>query len=259
MDATDSSLQGNKTGSIRHWWGQSVRSAGGVGTGSGFDAARDDGVRADGVRSGRSVEHEARSPECGVRNAVSGRPSREPPGRPAPSSSRCAFCTRGVHFALENDGWNCTFECEVHVSASGAPGGRRRDPCCPSRGPQRRRLSKSVAKARIEPERRKRNVDIPRFRPRPIPVRGAFATDLDTTSPRAVPGAPPAPLRARLPPSPRRSGPRDRRSRRERLIPIPGFFYPMVLRRIRGSVRVVVLEVVGTAVVPPCSESILGG
>ena len=24
-----------------------------------------------------------------------------------------------VHFALENDGWNCTFECEVHVSASG--------------------------------------------------------------------------------------------------------------------------------------------
>ena len=25
---------------------------------------------------------------------------------------------RDVHFALENDGWNCTFECEVHVSAS---------------------------------------------------------------------------------------------------------------------------------------------
>ena len=155
MDATDSSLQGNKTGSIRHWWGQSVRSAGGVGTGSGSDAARDDGVRVDGVRGGRSVEHEARPPGCGVRNAVSGRPSREPPGRPAPSSSRCAFCTRGVHFALENDGWNCTFECEVHVSASGAPRGRRRDPCCPSRGPQRRRLFKSVAKARIEPERRK--------------------------------------------------------------------------------------------------------
>ena len=112
-------------------------------------------MRVDGVRNGRSVEHEARSPECGVRNAVSGRPSREPPGRPAPSSPRCAFCTRGVHFALENDGWNCTFECEVHVSASGAPGGRRRDPCRPSRGPQRRRLSKSVAKAPIAPERRK--------------------------------------------------------------------------------------------------------
>ena len=153
MDATDSSLQDNKTGSIRHWWGQSVRSAGGVGTGSGSDAARDDGVRVDGVRGGRSVEHEARPSEYGVRNAVSGRPSREPPGRPAPSSSRCAFCVRGVHFALENDGWNCTFECEVHVSASGAPGGRRRDPCRPSRGPQRRCLSKSVANARIEPER----------------------------------------------------------------------------------------------------------
>ena len=254
MDATDSSLQGNKTGSIRHWWGQSVRSAGGVGTGSGSDAAR-----VDGVRGGRSVEHEARPPGCGVRNAVSGRPSREPPGRPAPSSSRCAFCARGVHFALENDGWNCTFECEVHVSASGAPRGRRRDPCCPSRWPQRRRLSKSVAKAQIEPERRKRNVAIPCFFSPSIPLQDAFATDLDTTSPRAVPGAPPAPLRARLPPSPRRSGPRGRRSRRERLIPIPGFFYPMVLRRIRGSVRVVVLEVVGTAVVPPCSESTLGG
>ena len=33
---------------------------------------------------------------------------------------------RDVHFALENDGWNCTFECEVHVSASeGARRGRR--------------------------------------------------------------------------------------------------------------------------------------
>ena len=75
---------------------------------------------------------------------------------PSPRSARTAtgpLLRRDVHFALENDGWNCTFECEVHVSASGAPGGRRRDPCRPSRGPQRRRLSKSVAKARIEPER----------------------------------------------------------------------------------------------------------
>ena len=31
--------------------------------------------------------------------------------------SRGAFCTRDVHFALENDGWNCTLECKVHVSA----------------------------------------------------------------------------------------------------------------------------------------------
>ena len=34
---------------------------------------------------------------------------------------------REVHFALENDGWSCTFECEVHISAPGAVrGGRRR-------------------------------------------------------------------------------------------------------------------------------------
>ena len=25
---------------------------------------------------------------------------------------------REVHFALENDGWNCPLECEVHVWAS---------------------------------------------------------------------------------------------------------------------------------------------
>ena len=36
------------------------------------------------------------------------------PARPAPGR-------RDVHSALENDGWNCTFECEVHVSASGTP------------------------------------------------------------------------------------------------------------------------------------------
>ena len=41
--------------------------------------------------------------------------------RPASSPSRCAFCTRDVRFALENDGWNCTFECEVHLSAPEAP------------------------------------------------------------------------------------------------------------------------------------------
>jgi len=33
--------------------------------------------------------------------------------------SRGAFRPRDVRFALENDGWNCTFECEVHVSAPG--------------------------------------------------------------------------------------------------------------------------------------------
>mgnify|MGYP001670793533 CR=1 FL=1 len=103
---------------------------------------------------------------------------------------------REVHFALENDGWNCTFECEVHVSAPGGPGGRRRGPHRPSRGPWRHRLSKSVAKARIAPERRRRIVDIPRFLSRPIPARGAFATDLDTPPPRTTTGTPPAPPRA---------------------------------------------------------------
>ena len=58
------------------------------------------------------------------------------------------------------------------------------------------RLSKSVAKARIGPKRRKRNVDIPRFFSRPIPARSAFATDLDTSPPQTVPEAPPAPPRA---------------------------------------------------------------
>ena len=56
-------------------------------------------------------------------------------------------------------------------------------------------LSKSVAKAPIASERRRRIVDIPRFFSRPIPARGAFATDLDTPPPRLVPGAPRAPPR----------------------------------------------------------------
>ena len=78
----------------------------------------------------------------------------------------------------------------------GASRGRRRDPCRPSRGPWRRGLSKSVAKAPIAPGRRRRIVDIPRFLSRPIPVRGAFATDLDTPPTRTVTGVPPAPPRA---------------------------------------------------------------
>ena len=90
MDATDSSRQGNKTGSIRHWWGQSVRSAGGAGASPGSDGVRINGVRGDGVRingvrgdgvrGDRSVEHEERRPE---RYPVAG-PSRRP-SAPAPS------------------------------------------------------------------------------------------------------------------------------------------------------------------------------
>ena len=67
---------------------------------------------------------------------------------------------------------------------------RGRRPC---RGPRRRRLSKSVAKARIAPEHRKRIVGISRFSSRPIPPRSAFATDSDTLPPRPASGAPRAP------------------------------------------------------------------
>ena len=78
-----------------------------------------------------------------------------------------------------------------------APGGRSRGPARPigmppwsssgsrrpSRGPQRRGLSKSVAKARVEPRCTRKNVDIPHFLPWSIPARSAFATDLDTPRP----------------------------------------------------------------------------
>ena len=155
-------------------------------------------------------------------------------------SSRGAFCSRGVHFALERALLTAPLEGEMHRSSAkctprhpgvgagpvqersdrrgravraGArvqsvqpqalePGGRR-----PCRGPRRRRLSESVAKTPIEPGRARRIVDIPRFCSPPIPPRDAFATDSDTTPPRTAPGAPPAPPRARPAPSPRRSRP----------------------------------------------------
>ena len=89
------------------------------------------------------------------------------------------------------------------------------------RGPRRRRLSKSVAKAWISPGRRRRNVDIPRFCSRPIPTRGAFVADLDKPPPRTVPGVPPAPPRSHGSRGPRgrhrrsglRAGPSGRRCR----------------------------------------------
>ena len=49
------------------------------------------------------------------------------------------------------------------------------------------RLSKSVAKARIAPECRRRIVGVPRFFSPPIPARGAFATDLDVENVSACP------------------------------------------------------------------------
>ena len=80
----------------------------------------------------------------------------------------------------------------------GARHGRRpADGAPPPKASRRRRLSKSVAKARIEPEHRKRMVDIPHLCSPPIPVWGAFATDSDTLPPQAASGVPLAPLRAR--------------------------------------------------------------
>ena len=80
----------------------------------------------------------------------------------------------------------------------------------PRRGALVAQLSKSVAKARIEPGRARRNVDIPRFFSWPIPSRGAFATDLDTLPPRIVSKAPPTPSRQGIHPGAHR----DRRRRR---------------------------------------------
>ena len=56
-------------------------------------------------------------------------------------------------------------------------------------------LSKSATKTPIEPERARRNVDIPRLCSPPIPAVSAFVADLDTPSPRTIPPAPPAPPR----------------------------------------------------------------
>ena len=116
-------------------------------------------------------------------------------------SRRRPLPRRDVHFALENNGWNCTFECEAHVSASGSAR-RGRSPArgAPPGDPRRRKLSRSVAKAPIAPECTERIVDIPRFCSTPIPPRDAFATDLDTPPPRSVPGAPPVSPHARPPP-----------------------------------------------------------
>ena len=103
--------------------------------------------------------------------------------------SRRAFCLREQRLELHS---------RVRSARLGAGGSRRG--LRPTRGappgdPRRHRLSESVAKARIEPGRRRIIVGIPRFFSRPIPARSAFATDLDTSPSQTVPGAPPAPLR----------------------------------------------------------------
>ena len=115
---------------------------------------------------------------------------------------------RDVHFALENNGWSCTFECEAHVWAPETSGGVGRvgaaargiagvlvtaaaqPAAAPGEGAWRRRLSKSVAKTRVAPKRARRNVGIPRFFSRPIPARSAFAADLDTSPSQDRPRSP---------------------------------------------------------------------
>ena len=78
----------------------------------------------------------------------------------------------------------------------GYPGGRqtrrptRGRPPRPTRG---RWLSKSATKTPTEPERARRNVDIPRLRSPSIPPQGAFVADSDTPPPRVTTGAAPAP------------------------------------------------------------------
>ena len=122
-------------------------------------------------------------------------PERDPrrgPRRPRPALS----CERRA-FRVGEGGWELRVGGRIsRLGVRGASRGRRRDPCRPSRGPWRRGLSKSVAKAPIAPESRRRIVDIPRFLSRPIPVWGAFATDLDTPPTRTATGVPPAPSRA---------------------------------------------------------------
>ena len=90
-----------------------------------------------------------------------------------------------LHFRVQN----------AHLGARGVRRCLRPPRGAPPRGTRRRRLSKSVAKARIEPGPARRIVDIPRFFSPPTPVRGAFATDLDTPPPRTVPGTPSASAR----------------------------------------------------------------
>ena len=158
---------------------------------------------------------------------------------PARASQACRHqCARGWDAW---DFWDAPGRARVRICCKGAPGRARRGrpggrrarrptrdrPPRPVRG---RRLSKSATKAPIEPERRRRIVDIPRFFSPPIPARGAFATDSDTSPPRTAPGAPPVPPRARPLPSPRRSGPTDHHSRRERLIKADDHRDPRALR-----------------------------
>ena len=128
--------------------------------------------------------------------------------------SRRAFCLREQRLELHS---------RVRSARLGAGGSRRG--LRPARGappgaPRRCRLSESVAKARIEPGRRRRIVGIPRFPPRPIPSRGAFATDSGRNPVRtgfdSVPHGPCAPSVSGATP---RGASQDRTWRPGRIVP----------------------------------------
>ena len=103
-----------------------------------------------GVAVGKRRSNKRSGPRCGMLRGPAGGRRRHP----VPSTGRCGGVRAGSRPAVPGAGG---------VPGTGWGGV----------------LSKSVAKARIPPKRRKRNVDILRFFSRPIPARSAFATDLD--------------------------------------------------------------------------------
>ena len=105
--------------------------------------------------------------------------------------SRRAFCLREQRLELHSRVRS------ARLGAGGSRRGRRPTRGAPPGDPRRRRLSESVAKARIEPGRAQGIVGIPRFFSRPIPARSAFATDSDTPPPPDRPRSPAAPPRQR--------------------------------------------------------------
>ena len=111
-----------------------------------------------------------------------GRDPRDRPGRRDPPQAALPRARRGHRGERQ--------------ARRGYPGGRRAR--CPTRGrpprPTRGRwLSKSATKTSTEPERARRNVDIPRLRSPSIPPQGAFVADSDTPPPQVATGATPAP------------------------------------------------------------------
>ena len=120
-------------------------------------------------------------------------------------SRRRPLPRRDVHFALESDGWNCTFECEVHVSASGgarrglrpargAPPGdprrRRGGASCPNllQRPRSRRSARreSLIFRASACRRSRRETPLQQIWTRPAPVRPRSPTSITPCPPTPV-------------------------------------------------------------------------